>query len=93
MFATAWIGTGGEGETVVAVPSMALQRMENRWIVFLPRGEGRFEMRPVERGRDLGGEVAITSGLKPGEPIVVEGAFVLRAEAEKKAGGGEHDHD
>jgi cobalt-zinc-cadmium efflux system membrane fusion protein len=93
MFATAWIGTGAEGEKVVAVPAVALQRMDDRWVVFLPRGEGRFEVRPVERGRDLGNEVAVLSGLKPGERVVVEGAFVLRAEAEKKEGGGEHHHD
>ncbi len=97
MFATAFIGTsvgtGGAGEKVVAVPATSLQRMDNQWVVFLPRGEGRFEVRPVERGRDLGNEVAIVSGLKPGEPVVAEGAFVLRAEAEKKEGGGEHHHD
>ena len=93
MFATAWLATGGEGERVVAVPTTALQRMDNRWVVFLPRGEGKFEVRPVERGRDLGNEVAIVSGLQPGERVVNEGAFVLRAEAEKKEGGGEHHHD
>jgi membrane fusion protein, heavy metal efflux system len=92
MFATAWIRTGGEGEKVVAVPATALQRMDNQWVVFLPREEGRFEVRTVERGRDLGDEVAVLSGLKPGEPVVVEGAFVLRAEAEKGEGGGEHHH-
>jgi cobalt-zinc-cadmium efflux system membrane fusion protein len=95
MFATAWLATGAEGERVVAVPAAALQRMDDRWIVFLPLGppgEGRFEVRPVERGRDLGDEVAILSGLKPGERVVVEGAFVLRAEAGKKEGGGEHHH-
>jgi cobalt-zinc-cadmium efflux system membrane fusion protein len=92
MFATAWIGTGGQGEKVVAVPATALQRMDNQWVVFLPSGEGKFEVRPVERGRDLGNEVAILSGLKPGEQVVVEGAFVLRAEAEKNEGGGEHHH-
>ena len=92
MFATAWIRTGGEGEQVVAVPATALQRMDNQWVVFLSRGGGKFEVRPVERGRDLGNEVAILSGLKPGEPVVVEGAFVLRAEAEKNEGGGEHHH-
>ena len=92
MFATAWIRTGGEGEKVVAVPATALQRMDNQWVVFLPREEGRFEVRTVERGRDLGDEVAVLSGLKPGEPVVVEGAFVLRAEAEKNEGGGEHHH-
>ena len=98
MFATAWIGVsgaGGAGEQVVAVPAASLQRMDDRWVVFLPRGQsgpGTFEVRPVERGRDLGNEVAILSGLKPGEPVVVEGAFVLRAEAEKNEGGGEHHH-
>jgi cobalt-zinc-cadmium efflux system membrane fusion protein len=95
MFATAWVetGIGGDrGEPVVAVPATALQRMEDQWVVFLPRGEGRFEVRPVERGRDLGDEVAILSGLKPGETVVDEGSFVLRAEAGKKEGGGEHHH-
>lgn len=92
MFATAWVETGVQGEQVVAVPATALQRMDDRWVVFLRRGEGRFEVRPVERGRDLGDEVAILSGLKPGEKVVDEGAFVLRAEAEKKEGGGEHHH-
>lgn len=92
MFATAWLSTGARGENVVAVPATALQRMDDRWVVFLPRGEGRFEVRPVERGRDLQNEVAILSGLEPGERVVVEGAFVLRAEAEKQEGGGEHHH-
>jgi membrane fusion protein, heavy metal efflux system len=92
MFATAWVTTGGEGERVVAVPTAALQRMDDQWVVFLPQSEGRFEVRPVERGRDLGNEVAVLSGLKPGERVVVEGAFVLRAEAEKKEGGAEHHH-
>ena len=92
MFATAWVTTGGEGERVVAVPTAALQRMDDQWVVFLPRGEGRFEVRPVERGRDLGNEVAVLSGLKPGERVVVEGAFILRAEAEKNEGGAEHHH-
>lgn len=92
MFATAWISTGGEAENVVAVPATALQRMDDQWVVFLPQGEGRFEVRPIERGRDLGDEVAILSGLRPGERVVDEGAFILRAEAEKKEGGGAHHH-
>jgi membrane fusion protein, heavy metal efflux system len=92
MFATAWIGTGAAGDKVVAVPAASLQRMDDRWVVFLPQSAGRFEVRPVGRGRDLGGEVAILSGLAPGERVVVEGSFVLRAEAEKNEGGGEHHH-
>ena len=40
-------------------------------------------MREVGRGRDLGGEVEIVSGLKPGETVVVDGAFLLKAQAER----------
>lgn len=92
MFATAWLATGGEGEKVVSVPTIALQRMDEQWVVFLPQGEGKFEVRPVERGRDIGDNVAVLSGLKAGENVVAEGAFILRAEAEKKEGGAEHHH-
>jgi membrane fusion protein, heavy metal efflux system len=93
MFATAWIGAGGEGKKGVAVPVAALQRSGDRWVVFLPRGRGRFEVRPVERGRDLSDAMTIVSGLGPAERIVVEGSFVLRAEMEKAQGGGERHDD
>jgi cobalt-zinc-cadmium efflux system membrane fusion protein len=47
----------------------------------------------VGRGRTLGGEVEVLTGLKAGEQVVVEGAFLLKAEAEKSRGGGEdHEH-
>ena len=51
--------------------------------MFLPRGEGAFEIRPVGRGRDLGGEVEVVAGLRAGETVVVDGAFLLKAEADK----------
>ena len=76
-----------------AVPAAALQRVGDRWLVFVPSGPAEFEMRPVGRGRDLGMDVEVISGLKAGETVVVEGAFLLKAEAEKKAGGAdEHGH-
>ena len=89
MSATVWLPIG-EGGTVIAVPVAALQRLEDKWCVFVPREPGVFEIRPVGRGRDMGGEVEIVSGLKAGETVVVEGAFLLRAEAEKARGEGEH---
>jgi cobalt-zinc-cadmium efflux system membrane fusion protein len=92
MSATAWIPLGEAGEKIVAVPAAALQRSQEGWSVFLPRGEGAFEVRAVGRGRDLGGEVEVVSGLEPGEAVVVEGAFLLKAEREKARGGAEH-HD
>jgi cobalt-zinc-cadmium efflux system membrane fusion protein len=93
MSASAWIPLGQPGETIVAVPAAALQRGPEGWAVFVPRAEGSFEVRAVGRGRDLGGEVEVVSGLAPGESVVVEGAFLLKAEREKARGeGGHHEH-
>jgi cobalt-zinc-cadmium efflux system membrane fusion protein len=50
-------------------------------------------VRPVGRGRDLGSQIEILSGLKAGEVIVVDGAFLLKAEADKTKGEGEHDEN
>lgn len=85
--------SGAAGGNVLAVPAASLQRLEERWVVFIPRAQNAFEMRPVGRGRDLGGEVEIVSGLKVGEVVVVDGAFLLKAQAERSRGEGEeHEH-
>ena len=90
MSASAFIPLGERGATVTTVPAAALQRLENGWFAFIPKEEGIFERRQVGRGRTLGGDVEVLSGLKPGEQVVVDGAFLLRAEVEKSRGGGEH---
>ncbi len=92
MSATAWLPLAETHGTVVTVPAAALQRTEESWSVFIPRGSGAFEVRPVGRGRDLGGEVEILSGLAAGTEVVVNGSFLLKAEADKAHGGGEHHH-
>lgn len=90
MSATTWLPVGDAAGSILSVPSACLQRIQQSWYVFLPREKGLFEMRQVGRGRDLGGEVEILSGLAAGEMVVVEGAFLLKAEAEKSRGEGEH---
>lgn len=93
MSATAVLPAGDQQERVLAVPTAALQRLANGWYVFVPRGEAAFAMRQVGRGRDLTGEVEILSGLRAGEQVVVEGSFLLKAEAERARGeGGHHEH-
>lgn len=93
MSATAVLPAGDQQERILAVPTAALQRLANGWYVFVPRGEAVFEMRQVGRGRDLTGEVEILSGLRAGEQVVVEGSFLLKAEAEQARGeGGHHEH-
>ena len=93
MSATAWLTVGQQTGEVLAVPVASLQRLQERWVVFIPRSDVEFEMREVGRGRDLGGEVEILSGLRPGETVVVDGAFLLKAQAERSLGEGEeHEH-
>lgn len=93
MSANAWLQVSSAGENVVTVPVAALQRVRDQWVVFIPKGPRTFEIRNVGRGRDLQGEVEVLTGLKPGESVIVNGAFLLKAEAEKAEGGGEeHEH-
>ncbi len=93
MSATAFIPLGETGARIITVPAAALQRLEDGWFVFIPKGAGVFERRAVGRGRTLGGEVEVISGLKPDEQVVVDGAFLLKAEVEKAhGGGGHHEH-
>ena len=86
MSATAWLPVGEQG-TLLAVPAAAVQRVRDRWCVFIPKDERTFEIRPIGRGRDIAGEVEVLSGVRAGEPIVVDGAFLLKAETERSAEG------
>jgi membrane fusion protein, heavy metal efflux system len=94
MSATVALALGDHAISVVAVPLASVQRVGDRWVVFVPRkDEGVFDVRAVGRGRELGGEVEVLSGLAAREVVVVDGAFLLKAEADKARGeGGEHDH-
>ena len=89
MSGTAWLPVGDQG-TLLAVPAAAVQRVRDRWCVFIPKDHRTFEIRPVGRGRDIAGEVEMLSGVRAGEPIVVDGAFLLKAETERSAAEGEH---
>ena len=82
---------GGRQGVLLAVPAAAVQRVRDRWSVFIPKDDRTFEIRPIGRGRDIAGEVEILSGVRAGEPIVVDGAFLLKAEAERAAAEGEHE--
>jgi cobalt-zinc-cadmium efflux system membrane fusion protein len=93
MSASVRLEIAGQETRILSVPAAALQRVGDRWLVFVPHGAAEFEMRSVGRGRDLGQDVEVVSGVKAGETVVVDGAFLLKAEAEKKAGGvDEHGH-
>lgn len=85
MSASATLPIGVSSTPILAVPVAAVQRVGGNWCVFVPHGMGRFEIRAVGRGRDLGLEVEVLSGVSAGETIVVDGAFVLKSQAEQSA--------
>ena len=74
-------------EPVLAVPDGAVQTIEGEPTVFVPveGEEGSFEKKTVKVGEPVGGLVPVESGLKEGDKVVTEGAFVLKAELSKPA--------
>ena len=74
-------------EPILAVPEDAVLIVGGEQSVFAPvAGEdGTFRRRPVATGPTVGGMVPILSGLKAGDPVVVDGSFILKAELGKGA--------
>jgi cobalt-zinc-cadmium efflux system membrane fusion protein len=77
----------------IAIPEEAIQRIEERTVVFVPRGEGEghFETREVEIGGIVDGYRRIINGLKVGDRVVTKGSFVLKTQLMKGKMGG-HGH-
>lgn len=86
-------GTGGSTGEELVIPSAAVQRIENRSVVFIPKDEepGAFEVREVELGGETSGYHRVISGLKLGEKVVTKGSFVLKTQ-KLKGEMGEHGH-
>lgn len=82
MYVTLAFTTRGSGRTVV-VPRSAVQVLGDRQVVYLPAkdDEGKFVQRSVKLGPPIGDGYAVLAGLSPGEVVVTEGSFFLRAEA------------
>jgi cobalt-zinc-cadmium efflux system membrane fusion protein len=83
---------GAAATPVLAVPEESVQTVEGKPAVFVPvEGEpNTFAARPVKHGRPVGGMVPIESGLKDGEQVVVNGAFILKADLGKAGAAHEH---
>ena len=63
----------------LTVPSTALQEVEGKNVVFIRHAPTQFEKREVEKGVTVKDQTEIVGGLKPGEPVVVQGAFHLKS--------------
>ena len=76
-----------DAKPAVAVPEEAIQTIDNAPCVFVPvPGKANtFARKLVALGPAAGGKVTIEAGLKPGQPYVISGTFILKAELGKSA--------
>jgi cobalt-zinc-cadmium efflux system membrane fusion protein len=61
------------------VPISAVIDDNGQSVLFVQTGQGQFERRVVLAGRKADAVIRIASGVKPGEPVVVDGAILLSA--------------
>jgi len=78
------------GQRLTLVPRSAVQSIGERTVVYVPaaREEGKFSERPVKLGPAVGDFLQVLEGLKPGDKVVTDGSFFLRAEATRTRAGG-----
>lgn len=63
----------------IVLPEQAVQQIEGRDMVFV-QAKGGFQAVPVSVGSRSGGRVEILNGLRSGQTVVTEGAFVLKSQ-------------
>jgi len=84
MFASVDLAAGRTVPTLV-VPDGAVLDTGTRRLVIIDRGGGAFEPRIVRAGARGGGFTEILDGLAEGDPVVVDGNFLIDAESNLKA--------
>jgi cobalt-zinc-cadmium efflux system membrane fusion protein len=68
----------------VTVPANAVLSDGEANVVMVAMADGKFAKRRVEIGSESEGRLAVLSGLRPGERVVVDGALFLKAELENR---------
>lgn len=69
----------GTREGAILVPQLALRRdAQGKASVFVVGADGKVEVRPVQASRAVGDRWLVTSGLQPGDQVVVEGLQRVR---------------
>ena len=69
---------GGPSSRIV-LPEEAVQQIEGRDVVFV-QVKGGFQATPVSVGGRSGGRIEILDGLRAGQTVVTQGAFVLKSQ-------------
>jgi membrane fusion protein, heavy metal efflux system len=91
MFVTARIAVADE-PAEVRVPAAALQNHEGRDVVFVKDKAGRLNPRPVTLGRRNSHYVEVLAGLRTGDTVVTDGAFIVKSQLAKSGFDDGHNH-
>ena len=83
----------GEQITAMMIPKEAVLEHEGKRIVYVLLSGEEFERREVTIGDELGGKVAVLSGLNKGERVVTQGAYQLKLQELQPAEAGAHTHE
>lgn len=75
------------------IPKEAVLDHEGKKIVYVLLSGEEFERREVTLGDELGGKIAVLSGLKVGERVVTQGAYQLKLQELRPADAGAHTHE
>ena len=87
MFITAEVNFNSVETLSLAIPAQSVLTMGERSIVYIDLGRGKFVPRVIELGSPGFNEEGasyfyVTSGLNPGEKVVLDGVFLLDSQAE-----------
>jgi len=66
---------------VVVIPSVAVQRGPRGLFAWVVKTDNTAEARPIETGVTTGDRTIVTSGVKDGERVVIDGQYKLQANA------------
>ncbi len=79
MFASAHI-SGLQTRTALFIPEDALQDVNGNQVVFVTQDGSTFRAQILKLGTRSNGRVEVIEGLKPGDHLVVNGAFMVKGE-------------
>jgi len=78
MYVAAKVNAGTINNTLSIPDTAVLRNAENEPFVYVAVNKNQFAQREVRIGASQGGETQVTSGLKPGEQVVTQGALFLQ---------------
>ncbi|MEX0880661.1 MAG: efflux RND transporter periplasmic adaptor subunit [Thermoanaerobaculia bacterium] len=81
-----------KGDEALAVPQTAVLDTGSRKLVFVSRGEGRFDPREIKTGYLAGGYYQVLEGLAQGEKVVTSANFLIDSESQLSTATGQMKH-